>query len=227
MDESQGDPGTGKAWPQATEGGEPIGPSDLLLGGLANPVNRRALLRAGMAATPVLLTLSSSPVSASGTVNCTVASSFVSANTFLSRNANGVTVSCGSKNCEWWQGQCSSPSSSTVSNCLNQTVQACLNAPASCSYQKSKCSALYVGKSIQTSGELGVLQHLVALANNCMAQYLNTAGGAINLSYLQGVCANYYQNGGTYVMPSSKIVWQSTDLIAWLRVMLQYPLAQW
>ena len=50
----------------------------------ASGVSRRhALLRAGSAAAPVLLTLASGPVGATGA--CTVASSYVSAATFKSR----------------------------------------------------------------------------------------------------------------------------------------------
>jgi hypothetical protein len=38
------------------------------------------------------------------------------------------------------------------------------------------------------------------------------------------VWQNYVANGGRYILPSSGINWDTTQLIAWLR-MLMYPVA--
>lgn len=58
----------------------------------ASRISRRRLLRAGAAGSPVLLSLASAPVSA--TSSCLVASSFVSASVWRSRNPGDNNITC-------------------------------------------------------------------------------------------------------------------------------------
>src|SRR5882672_11876377 len=95
-----------------------------------NP-NRRALLRGGAAAAPVLLTLVSRPVSAGTT--CVVASSFVSVATFHSRNPNATSVQCTTRTCQDWYNQaCLSPSGNpSRPSYLNNSVASLLGSAGS------------------------------------------------------------------------------------------------
>ncbi len=77
--------------------------------------------------------------------------------------------------------------------------------------------------TVQTTGELGTLQHLIAFALNLNAGFITT-GGVFNLSYIQGIWANYKTNGNRYKLPASQIDWGDTEIIAWLRF-LMYPIA--
>src|SRR5882672_9859486 len=88
--------------------------------------NRRALLRGGAAAAPVLLTLASRPVSAGTT--CVVASSFVSVATFHSRNPSTTSVQCTTRNCQDWYNQACLPTSGNPSRptYLNNSVSSLL-----------------------------------------------------------------------------------------------------
>jgi hypothetical protein len=63
-------------------------------------VSRRALLRGGAAASPILLTLASGPVAA--TTNCQVASSFVSASVYKSRSPGSNNIKCVTKTATEW-----------------------------------------------------------------------------------------------------------------------------
>ncbi len=190
--------------------------------GLAQPARRR-LLRAGAAATPVLLSLASSPVSAT-TAGCTVASSFVSVATFKSRNPS-ATVSCGYKNCEYWRDQSGYPGHSQGQNCgnsnLNGTVGSLLGNVSGCSYNGWKlCDVM--GQTITTSSQLGVLQHIISLCLDSMTSNMAAPNG-INQTYLQGVWSSYFRTG-TYTAPNSGLVWNESQIIAWLRTMLGYPI---
>ena len=76
--------------------------------------------------------------------------------------------------------------------------------------------------SVQTVGEIGTLQHLIAMALNLTANV--AAPGNVNLPYLQGIWINYKSNGNRYILTASNINWGDTELIAWLRYMM-YPAA--
>ncbi len=67
-------------------------------------LNRRALLRAGAGASPVLLSLAAGPVLAARPA-CTVASSFVSVATFRSRNPHVTSIQCSTQTADYWRDQ--------------------------------------------------------------------------------------------------------------------------
>ena len=196
-------------------------------------VGRRALLRGGAAAAPVLLTLHSGPVAATGTMACTVASSFVSVATFASRNPGATTLQCSTLNAGHWHKKaqgCAQLSkdkrpkwatrklaSYLGSTCSTWTQ---LDGPAS-EYQIWQVMGLGTGPA--QSGELGVLHHILGLALSIDSGggAVNT-GGRMNTPYLAEIWQNYKING-RYVLPSGGVNWSEAELISWLK-MLQYPL---
>lgn len=189
----------------------------------AKGMGRRKLLRAGASAAPVLLTLASGPVSA--TNSCVVASSFVSVTTFKSRNPTKTTVQCTTRNCEDWYAQSCLPSSGTPSRptCMNVSVNTLLGTTTSNYKSWLLYDVMKNGSSgITTSGELGVLQHLIALCLN-VTQGFAPSPGSISQTYLQGIWTNYKANSNTYVLSGSGISWDSSQLITWLRVQM-YPI---
>lgn len=182
-----------------------------------SPVSRRTVLRAGAAASPVLLTLASRPVSAGTTTGCMVASSFISVATFTSRNPD-TTISCNTKNVEYWRAQAAL---ATPPADLALTVAGLLGTTGSTYNLQLVKDVLLSGSAIATTGALGVLQHILAMALSAKAGMLSNPGG-VNLSYLQGVWASYNTYYPNYQSPSGVIMTEA-QLIAWLRV-LMYPL---
>jgi len=77
--------------------------------------------------------------------------------------------------------------------------------------------------TVQTTGELGTLQHLIALALNLNAGLI-TAGAGFDLAYLQTIWTNYKFNGNRYKKPGSQIDWGDTEIIAWARLLLGYTM---
>jgi len=188
-------------------------------------LDRRTLLRAGAAATPVLLTLASGPVSATGT-SCTVASSFVSVATFKSRNPTTTSVKCTTRTCEDWYSDSCLPYSGNPcrQSYLNSTVSSCLGSTSSSYNSKELWEVLKNNSSgITTSGELGVLQHLISLCLNVMKGYAPVPGN-VSQSYLQAIWQNYKANGNVYKLPASGINWDSSQVVSWARV-LMYPIS--
>jgi hypothetical protein len=191
-------------------------------------MSRRAMLRAGAAATPVLLTLASGPVAAAGS-SCTVASSFVSAATFASRNPGQTYVQCASMGPkDWLSYHCSNEnqlSHSPYRTILSQTVQLRLCDTGNHAYNAMKCKDLLVNDhhGIASAGPVAVLQNLVSLALSLDATpSLITNGGSLNKAYLIGVWNNYKTTGG-YHLPASGINWSETQLLTFLRA-LQQPI---
>jgi hypothetical protein len=182
-------------------------------------LKRRALLRAGAGAAPVLLSLASGPVAAT---TCTVASSFVSVATFKSRNPHVKSIACSTQTADHWKHGSTHFSPPPPDMLL--TVAALLG-PTSSMYNLHTVQAVYmlpaVSSYVETTGELGTLHHLMALALNLRAGYI-TAAGVFNQAYIQGIWANYKANGNRYKVPASSIDWGDTELIAWLRY-LMYP----
>ena len=187
-------------------------------------LNRRALLRAGAGASPVLLSLAAGPVLASRPT-CTVASSFVSVATFKSRNPHVTSIQCSTQTADYWRDQALHATSTPA--VLAVTVSALLGSTGSnfnaMSVKDVLLAPLPTTGTLQTTGELGTLQHLLALALNLNAGFITT-GGVFNLSYIQGIWANYQTNGQRYKLPASQIDWGDTEIIAWLRF-LMYPIA--
>lgn len=186
--------------------------------------SRRALLRVGVGAAPVLLTLASRPVSAAN--SCVVASSFVSVATFHSRNPTATTVQCATRTCEDWYRDACLPETGTPSRpaFLAGTVSSLLGSTTS-SYNAATLWSVLKNDpyGIVKAGQLGVLQHLISLCLSIQKGYA-PASGNMNPVYLQSVWQNYVANGGRYVLPASGISWDSAQLISWLR-MLMYPIA--
>jgi hypothetical protein len=183
-------------------------------------VNRRALLRAGAAASPVLLTLASGPVSAGNTVGCMVASSFVSVATFKSRNPD-TTVSCSSKKCEDWRISAATP---PLSADLAGTVANLFGGSCGNSYDTQIVKDLLLqGAGISTSGPLGVLQHCMSLALSLKGGFV-TNPGAVNVAYVKSVWMAYSSTGSTYTAPASGLVMSEAQLIGWLRALLGYAI---
>lgn len=189
-------------------------------------LQRRALLRAGAGASPVLLSLASGPVSAAGMLGgqCVVASSFVSVATFKSRNPSVTTVQCSTQNADFWRTEAGKPSPPAA---LNATVSTLLGNTGS-SYNSQTLKAVMLAPlptsgTVQTTGELGTLQHLIAMVLNLNAGYV-ASPGAVNVAYLQALWINYKSNGNRYKLPASNIDWGDADIIAWLRFMM-YPIS--
>jgi hypothetical protein len=183
-------------------------------------LNRRTLLRAGGGAAPVLLSLASSPVSA--TTACTVASSFVSVATFKSRNPHVTTIQCtggGTLDANYWKGIANT---SPVPAHLLVHVSALLGSTGGGMDGNTLQYVLQQHQAtgpIETTGELGTLQHLITLALHYNAGNL-TSAGVFNLAYIQGIWANYKSNGNRYKLPASNIDWGDVELIAWLRFLM-------
>lgn len=194
---------------------------------VASGLSRRALLRAGAGASPVLLTLASGPVAANPFANngtCTLASSFVSVATFKSRNPQATSLKCSAQNADFWRNLAATQPATAS---LNETVVALLGAGSSVPNTVLVKDALLAptptNGPVQTTGELGTLQHLLALALNVNAGYI-TAGAGFDLAYIRSIWTNYRLNTNRYVKPDSGINWGDTEIIAWARLLLGYSL---
>ena len=191
---------------------------------MAAKLRRRTLLRGGAgAAAPVLMTLASGPVGATGAA-CTVASSFVSVATFQSRNPliRGNAAQCSSGNVQTWRDLSLLPASGVGAirpAYLNVTVATYLGSTASPYNTFTLWATLSEGTAVSTTGESGVLQHILALALSIQNGYVANSG-SVSVAYLQSVWANFKTNGNRYKLPASNIDWGSVELITWLRVLL-------
>lgn len=185
----------------------------------AGPVrlDRRALLRAGAGASPVLLTLASNPVAAAN--SCVVASSFVSVATFKSRNPTTKVVNCASRKVEDWRNACYANLNLA---CVTPTVATCLGSTTS-GYNTKTLRQVLCNYGISTNSEIGVLQHLVALHLSITQGYAPSFGN-VSTAYLSSVWQNYKSNSNRYKLAASKIDWSSSQLITWLRYQLNYSL---
>lgn len=194
--------------------------SDLASAAARIRLDRRALLRAGAGAAPVLLTLASNPVAASN--SCVVASSFVSVATFKSRNPTTTVINCSSMTCEQWRSRCDlSPRAS----CLSSKVSSLLGSTGSSYDSTLVYQVLKSGSAIATSGELGVLQHILSL-HMCLTQgYMSAAAGNVSPAYLASMWQNFRSNGGQFILSTSGINWDSTKVVSWLRYQLNYSVA--
>lgn len=186
-------------------------------------MDRRALLRAGVASTPVLMTLASQPVAAATT--CTVASSFVSGATFASRNP-GATTRCASTDCETWRNKAITDTT-VKTDLMNTKVSSALGTTGSQYNASSLYTVLTTGTAISQTGELGVLQHLIALYLNI---YTNTANNPLSGSpkanfiastaYVAEVWQNFKANGDQYKLTGSGIAWDASKVVAWVRKLI-------
>lgn len=191
----------------------------------APSAGRRALLRAGASSAPVLLTLASRPVAAAD--SCIVASSFVSVATFRSRNPATTSLTCSTRTAEDWVKVATLPDGTTTRSTgdvrpavMSQTVGQLLGSTTSRYNGEPVWKVMMNGSAgIVQTGELGVLQHLIAMTLNVMGGFA-AAPGNLSVAYLQGVWSNYTSNLGYYRLKASGIDWDSTKVIAWLRLLM-------
>jgi hypothetical protein len=187
-------------------------------------VSRRALLRSGAGASPILLTLASGPVAA--TTNCQVASSFVSATVYKSRNPTANNIKCVTKTalthcneaktysrtgCNW------NPHLQDVSAFVSGTIS-CSNGTATAFTGSTKCyhvfknswsTAANTGTGLQSTGDVAVLQRLLALGFG--------AGAIFTASYCQQIwAARNTPSMLAALVNDSGNTWDSTRLMAWL-----------
>jgi len=179
-------------------------------------INRRALLRGGAAASPILLTLASGPVAATG--NCVVASSFVSASVYKSRSPGSTNIACVPKTAKNWcdeakstaQGNCNwNPHNRTVSYYVTSTAPTEMFAgwPAS-----TMCYHVFrnSGNGLANSGDVAILQRLLALSHGAPTvftkDYCKKVWSARSNASLMAALVN---DGGT-------TPWDQTRLLAWL-----------
>lgn len=188
-------------------------------------LSRRALLRAGAGASPVLLTLASGPVAANAFANgtCTLASSFVSVATFKSRNPTATTLKCSLQNADYWRVLAVSTPATPALNVTVATLLGNTSSTFNTTLVKDVLLAPVATGPVQTTGELGTLQHLIALALNLNAGFI-TPGAGFDLAYVQTIWTNYKFNGNRYKKPGSQIDWGDTEIIAWSRLLLGYTL---
>jgi hypothetical protein len=187
----------------------------------ANTFNRRALLRAGAASTPVLLSVVSRPVAAAGS-GCMVASSFVSVATFKSRNPTG-TVGCGSQNCSAWLTKANTNYKAGV-GCATPEMNVKVNSvfgTTGCTWDgKLICDVFRLG--VQASGDLAVLQRALSLHLNLTVQPVNIlTGNGLSTAYLKNMWTSYYPT--KTFKASSGVVWNNAGLIKYLNAMLGDP----
>ena len=206
-------------------------PEGAAAGVLDVSASRRALLRAGSAAAPVVLTLASGPVSA--TSNCLLASSFVSATVYKSRNPAASVINC---------------STMTVAQCVTaaQAARAVDTAgtvtwgagpmslmvsthflASTANLPVQTVGALFYPGAV-TSGSTGVLQRLIAIS---------LGGGAsrgFSSAYATMVWNRYNGVGGTLasLLNSTNIAggtpgggWDEARLLKWLDYMLNPTLS--
>lgn len=183
-------------------------------------LDRRAMLRAGAGATPVLLTLASNPVSAAN--SCVVASSFVSVATFKSRNPTVTSVNCATRTAEDWRNACMS---NPQLACATPKVSATFGATTSSYNGRTLREVLCDASGISTSSELGVLQHLIALNLSVTQGFMRMSAGNVSPAYLGAIWRNYKNNGNQYRLPSTTITWSSAQLVTWLRYQLNYSMS--
>jgi hypothetical protein len=181
--------------------------------------SRRQLLRAGAASAPVLLTLASNPVAATGTGAgaCTVASSFVSVATFNSRNANAGKP-CMTTKCEDIRSNCAN-NATIKKNYQSVTVKGVLGdcSPKSSLSDATIYSVFIDCNGIETKTERGVLQHLLTLWINLDQGTLTGLANGLNKTYISDVWKAYKAGGDRYVKSTGKINWDSEQLVVWCR----------
>jgi hypothetical protein len=186
------------------------------------PLSRRSVLRAGAAATPVVLTFASGPVAATGTT-CTVASSFISRQTFQSRNPSQAYVNCATKSINDWFTECGAPyAASPYKKFLDTTVATMMGAVTGTSWDPLTCKDLILngGNGVTATGQVAVLQYLVSLALSLDAALIPSPG-ALNKPYLQSIWSSY-KTTGRYV--ATGVDWDEATLLKFL-LALQSPVS--
>ena len=180
-------------------------------------INRRALLRGGAAASPILLTLASGPVAATG--NCVVASSFVSATVYQSRNPGSTNIACVPKTAKNWCDEAKTTSQSSCNwNPHNRTVSYYVTCSSStqafCAGWTASTNCYHVfrnfGYGLHNEGDVAILQRLLALSHGAPTvftkDYCKNVWAARSTPSLMAALVN---DGGT-------TPWDQARLLAWL-----------
>ena len=184
--------------------------------------SRRALLRAGTAAAPVVLTLASGPVAA--TSSCVLASSFVSVAVYKSRNPTAQSVACSTitvaqcvANAQAAKRISSAGAVTWATPQMAAMVSAHFTVTAGATALPNRTVGDLFHAGAVTSGATGVLQRLVALRIGAAASFPG--------SYAMMVWNRYHGNGGNLasLLNSSNIVggtpgggWDEARLLKWL-----------
>lgn len=182
-----------------------------------NAARRRLLLKGGAGAAPVLMSLVSQPVSATGLAACAKASSFVSVRTYASRNPNTTSARCssgGATTCRtFWVAEANrSPLNSTYATNLNKTVANFLVA-SNC--WRSTTLVKDVLKQAESSHAANpILQRILALALSLSHGRVSNPG-QVSVTYLGQVWLNRSQNG-VYKYYGDAYTMTDQQLIDWL-----------
>lgn len=179
---------------------------------------RRLLLRGGAAAAPVVLTLASQPVSATGLIGCTKASGFVSMNTFASQQPGVNFIQCTSNGVTWWRQQASTwtsgSSTHTYRRELNKSVQTFFG-KTSCTNGTTRVGTVMKDWAASSSGSSGVLQRLLALGLSVSYGMVPNPNN-ISCAYLGDIWVNFNANGLKYMTGVPNESMDATQLIRWL-----------
>ena len=208
------------ASPVTKSGAAPAGAARPEAGKVRVRLDRRSLLRGGAAGAPVLLSFATNPVAAAN--SCVVASSFVSVATFKSRNPTTTAINCATRTVSDWRNACIADPQMA---CAKPQVKDTFGDQKSSSYNKKTLREVLCDSSgMPSGGELGVLQHLIAL-RLCLTQgFMRLPQGNVSPAYLNGIWDNYWKNGKRYRLTASGIDWSSDQLVSWLRYQLNYPM---
>ncbi len=184
-------------------------------GGAAGGQRRRAFLKLGPAAAPVLLTIHSSPVSATLSTSCVKASGFISAATFKSRNPTANYIQCTGNGLTFWRNECALGTTSGYKATLDQTVGLFLygSGYAASTYNDRTVRSVITENPASTP-LIAVLQRVLAMSLSVQFSMAPVAGDFTKV-YLRGVWEDLL-NGGTYNPVGSGINWDAATTATWL-----------
>jgi hypothetical protein len=179
----------------------------------ADFASRRRLLRGGMAAAPVLMTVASRPVMAQ---DCTTSS----AHTSLGGSRQIAQQSCMGRDPSYWISQ--NGSSAWPSGYLMQAqgsgstskVATTFGSVFGSAYGYGDLSMLQVLQAGQSSfDKAGLAAHLVAAVLNAEALY--TPASVLSVAKAQDIWSDYNAKG--YFEPTAGVRWDSAQTIDWLK----------
>lgn len=169
--------------------------------------SRRRLLRGGLAAAPVMLTLASRPVRAGGSGGgCKAASAFTSMTASGHKSDNSNT--CAGRSPSFWQSTSQWPSGMKANGA--KATQFCDVFPAGSVYPDK--SMMEVMNMNGTAGTSGVARYISAAYLNSAARL--TPDMILGKPIAISVWSSYISKG--YYEPTAGVRWNSDQIIAWL-----------
>lgn len=172
--------------------------------------SRRRLLRGGLAAAPVLMTVASRPVMAQ---DCTTSS----AHTSLGGSREIVQQSCTGRGPAYWIAQNGSkawPSGYLMQTQGSSKVATTFGSVFGSAYGYGELSMLQVLQAGQSSfDKAGLAAHLVAAVLNAEAAY--TPATVLSIAKAQDIWSDYNSRG--YFEPTAGVRWDSAQTIDWLK----------